>query len=278
MSLPGVPTTIRGMQDWLADLAPQIAPDLTGVPTYIINAKLSGFHGCTSSTTDAAYQDRIKDWRGRGAAMVINFAEIREQARVIRPFQPCFDDQWRLMAADVFMHELSHILERNEPFELTQIVEPPRVIRTKQTNFLEHVAAMAIEPTNSPAFIAQHPLAFLRMALHVVHRAKRFIPYATIGGVFCGSDHGLSSGYAYQEALGNEPQMMEQASFAELRATPPPKPFAERWRQDVAAWLERIPAPTPFQRFVAEEALKENTLQPSQKLQTANITPSQKEP
>lgn len=249
-----MPTTIRGMQDWLEALAPQIAPDLAGVPVYVINAQPPGCHGCTSSTTDAAYRDRIRHWRGRGVGMVVNFRGIQKYTRETRPFQPRFLDHWRLLAADVFMHELSHILERPRLYD--EAVEPPRVIRTKQANLLEHIAAMSAEPTSSPAVIVQHPLAFLRNALHVVHRAKQFIPYATIGGVFCGADYGLSSGYSYRDALGSEPQNMEAASFAEIRETKPPAAFVELWRRDVTAWLERIPEPTSFQRFVAEEALK----------------------
>jgi hypothetical protein len=254
-SLP-MPTTIRGMQDWLADLAPQIAPDLTDVPVYIVNARLRGFHGCTSTTTDVTYMDRIAEWRGRGVAMAIDFREIQKYTQATRLYQPRFLDHWRLLAADVFMHELAHILERPQPCKLGPVAEPPRVIRAKQVNLLEHVAAMSIEPTNSPAFIAQHPLAFLRMALHIVHRAKPFIPYATIGGVFCGSGYGLSSGYAYREALGGEPERMTDATFAEIRGTKPPAAFVDLWRRDVAAWLARIPNPTSFQQFVAEDALR----------------------
>jgi hypothetical protein len=251
MSLPGVPTTISGMASWLEDLAHRIAPELQA-PLYVAAARLADCRGQTSGTIDLAHRERIRNWRGRGAAVVIDFAQARQIARQPLWCAPDFDTRWRLEALDVFAHELAHVLERDEPVEPTTAT--PREVRAEIKQIDERIAAMAHPVDHCPAVIIQHPMQFHRLACHVAHRIQQVVPL--VANPAGGRGYGFSPSWHYAKALGNEPQDMADATFAEIRATTPPQAFVDLWRQDVAAWLERIPAPTPFQRFVAEEALK----------------------
>jgi hypothetical protein len=269
-----MPSTVSGLTAWLESLAYEVAPELSAWPFYVIPASLRDALGQTSGTIDLAHRDRIRPWRGRGPAVVIDCRQIRQSTREPIPFAMPPADRWRFDVLDTFCHELTHVLERDEPFEPTTAT--PREVRAEIKQIDERIAAMAHPVDHCPAVLIQHPLQFHRLACHVAHRMRRVVPL--VANPAGGRGYGFSSSFRYAEALGNEPQMMEQASFAEIRGTKPPAAFVDLWRQDVAAWLERIPAPTPFQRFAAEEALKENTLQPMQELQAANITPSQKEP
>ena len=54
-----------------------------------------------------------------------------------------------------------------------------------------------------------------------------------------GRTYGISPIHRYEAALGDEPERLADATFAEIRETPAPKPFRDLWNADVSRWIDR---------------------------------------
>ena len=82
---------------------------------------------------------------------------------------------------------------------------------------------------------AGHGASFIRIALHLRHRAREHGVILLANDLCGGPRYGLSSGTCYRAALGDEPGRMAHLTFREIAAIEPPTEFTNLWASDVAA-------------------------------------------
>lgn len=208
--------------------------DLGNAPLYIVpQSQLPNFaysnpcNGYTSRSLDLYLQGAIgASWRGRGPCMVINDLRLAED---------CHVDDFEYLALAIALHELAHILER--PRLVTERVG----VTPAQIQFEALVIAEAVvkdPPPEQPAYQG-HESSFIRLALHLCHRAaERGVQIAP--PIVCGGwPYGLSPAFRYVEALGDEAARLADLSFRDILAISPPQDFAQLWVDDVFAYDRR---------------------------------------
>ena len=202
--------------------------DLGETPLYIVSQSdlPEGFgsgdpcYGYTTPSLDLYLQDHIRDWRGRGPCMVINDLALREDH---------LSDELEYPTCAYVLHELAHILDRPALFQDRTGVDPKRLIFEKLV-----VASATQRParTDLPPYFG-HEHAFIRIAIHLCHRAGRNGISVAPAVVCAGYQYRLSHAARYQEALGDEPRRCVDLSFREILASPAPRPFLDLWRADL---------------------------------------------
>lgn len=240
--------------------------DLEGTPLYImpqsrLPAELGGRSVCDGFTTpslDLYLRDVIGPaWRGRGPCMVINDVGDQSVGRSVREVALPWEDGWsakhgsdqlvghcvRQAIADdleldllrIVLHELAHILQRSQLYLDRQGAEPARIM----FEALVLGDCVAAEPTSEPASppFSGHEADFIRIALHLRHRAEMGGMLIPLFGYCAGTPYGLSHANRYRQALGAEPRQLASELFRDILATPYPKPFWRLWTADVARWL-----------------------------------------
>jgi len=189
--------------------------------------------GFTSQWLDLVLQPVLAQqgrWRGRGPAMVVapeviaaDLAELGRPARR-RCFAPTF--------FGVALHELSHILDAGPAGGL----EPPADLVGFARAVVEAQLAGVTAPTNGPSATIpwrRHELGFIRVALHLAHRARASGVWLQSTDVFDATAYELLPTRRYAAALGDEPARLAGCPLADVRATPPPAPFIALWRRDM---------------------------------------------
>jgi hypothetical protein len=211
----------------------RLAPhDLGTDPLYIVRQsrippELGGRSICggfTSPRLDLYLQTVIAPaWRGRGPCLVVNDTD----------FLPTMDSQdIETEFLGVVVHELAHVLERPHvlaPFPVS--IEPAR-IQFEAICLGNMMSAEATPEEESFAFVG-HGINFIRIVLHLCHRAKQSDMWLTPAGLCAGRQYGLSHANRYRAALGDEPQRLAHASFREIIATPAPSEFSQIWTEDL---------------------------------------------
>ncbi len=236
-----------------------VAPDVAGGPLYVIpHADLpselrmsDGLEGFTTRYLDLILRPTLEQlgrWRGRGPAMVVNpeaiASDLAERGRPAR--RRCFAPTF---LGDV-LHELAHILDAGmigEP-------EPPANLVTFAALALKAELDGVTAPTNGPSATIPwrcHEAAFIRIALHLAHRARAFGTWLQSEDVFDAVEYDLSPTRRYAEALGDEPARLAGCPFANIQAMPQPAAFAELWQADVLRWKSHTPATEELSRTLA---------------------------
>jgi hypothetical protein len=216
-------------------IAPQ---DLGDVPLYIVPVSrlpadrggLSVCDGFTSPSLDLYLRDVIGPaWHGRGACMVV---------RDVAPEGTMDERDVATAFMGVAIHELAHILGRWELYAPRN--EADDAILAEATDMARRVAGPLVSEHRRIPFYG-HGATFIRIVLHLCHRADvANVPVAprevcdTVG-------HCLSPINVYRSALGAEPRRLARASMREVVATPYPKAFWHLWTSDVAQWLSHCP-------------------------------------
>lgn len=224
----------RAEQLWHA-IAPR---DLGGTPVYVVPVSalpehfgLAGAcHGYTTPSLDLYLQPTLgPGWRGRGAAAVINDIALANDWADAEDFELAF-----LLVA---LHELAHVLERDQLYRARPDASPERLIH--ETLVLAQAVAEP-EPAapQTPPF-QHHGDSFIRTCIHVSYRANHLNVPARPSGLCAGSRYGLSPAYQYGEALGDEPEQLAEAKFRDILARPLPDAFVQLWNQDVTDWETR---------------------------------------
>lgn len=242
------------------------ARDLAGVPLYIVPQSrlpdhLGGRSVCNGFTTpslDLYLQDVIGPaWRGRGPCMVINDVGDQPLGRSVRQAALPWGDRRSAengsdelvghcvpqVAADdleldflrIVLHELAHILQRPELYRDRHGTESARIA----FEALVLGDCVASEPASEPdpRPFSGHEADFIRIALHLRHRAEMAGVLVPLFGYCAGTPYGLSHANRYRQALGNEPRRLAGERFRDILATPYPKAFWRLWTTDVARWL-----------------------------------------
>lgn len=212
--------------------------DLADTPLYIVLQsmlpEITGGNGCYGYTAwhlDLYLREFIPNYRGRGPCFVIN--DLAYQADYA-------DEDQNYVLTGCVMHELAHVLDRPMLVAARPNVAP-------QTIVME--AAETAEITNGPMDYEipryyGHGESFIRIVLHLCHRAERLGVSISPARICAGPRYGLSHADEYLEALGDEPARMIDLPIRHIHTTNPPNEFTSLWLGD----LDRFHAPRSFSR------------------------------
>ncbi len=205
--------------------------DLVGHELYIIrqsaiSAEYGMAEGCeayTSPCLDLYLREFIPRWRGRGPCLVLN--DVALQADV-------HSDDLEAVVLGITIHELAHILDRPTLYRERSDAEPDR-LKFEALVLADEVAQP--RPTVAPQPYAGHGASFIRIALHLRHRAREQGVLLLANALCGGPRYGLSLGSAYRVALGDESNRLADLTFREIAGIEPPTEFTNPWASDVAA-------------------------------------------
>ncbi len=205
--------------------------DLGGHELYIIrqsaiSAEYGTAEGCeayTSPCLDLYLREFILNWRGRGPCLVLN--DLAMQADV-------HPEDLEAVVIGNTLHELAHILDRPALYRERRDAEPDR-LKFEALVLADEVGQP--RPTVAPQPWAGHGASFIRIALHLRHRAREHGVLLLANDLCSGPRYGLSPASAYRAALGDEPDRLAHLKFPEIAGIEPPEPFTNLWASDVAA-------------------------------------------
>ncbi|MEQ1829436.1 MAG: hypothetical protein ABL921_25960 [Pirellula sp.] len=202
--------------------------DLEGVPLYLvrqsrISAEFGIGQGCYGYTLPSAalyFRSYIDPWLGFGPCAVINDLALAED------FDP-IDLEYATVA--VILHELAHILDR--PVLCDDRGEEP----LEKIQFESLVLADAIQrsPRSELPPYAGHEASFVRLVIHLAHRANLVGVETCPAAIFAGHRYRLSPTAFYQDALEDEPNQQINNRLRDLPAVVPPNRVLEVWNLDV---------------------------------------------
>jgi hypothetical protein len=205
--------------------------DLAGQELYIIrqstiSAEYGTAEGCeayTSPCLDLYLREFMPNWRGRGPCLVLN--DLALQADV-------HPEDIEAVVLGITIHELAHILDRPALYRERRDAEPDR-LKFEALVLADEVAQP--RPTVAAPLYAGHGATFIRIALHLRHRAREQGVLLLADALCAGPRYGLSMATCYRAALGDEPNKLAHLSFREFAGIEPPTEFTNLWASDVAA-------------------------------------------
>ncbi|MEQ1826532.1 MAG: hypothetical protein ABL921_11330 [Pirellula sp.] len=202
--------------------------DLLGVPLYLvpqsrIAAEFGNADGCYGYTLPSAalyLRSYIDPWLGFGPCAVINDLALAED------FDP-IDLEYATLA--VILHELAHILDR------PVLCDDRRDAPLEKIQFESLVLADSIQkaPRSELPPYAGHGPSFMRLVIHLAHRANLVGVETCPAAVFAGHRYSLSPTAFYQDALEDEPTQQINRRLRDLPSVAPPNRFLDVWDSDV---------------------------------------------
>jgi len=210
--------------------------DLEGIPLYLVPQSIlppecgSADH-CYAYTTpslDVYFADHIPGYRGRGPCVVVNDIGLAED----------YDgEDLAYRTQTTVVHELAHILDRPALYEDRTGVDPNKILF--ESLVVANVTASA--PREDIPLYHGHEIGFIRIALHLCHRAQQLGFDIYHAAVCAGHRYGLSHASVYGEALGDEPARCAGMSFREIKSFKPPQAFSHVWTVDFIEYHQRFP-------------------------------------
>ena len=136
-------------------------------------------------------------------------------------------EDWEGVVLTNTIHELAHILDRPTLYRERRDAEPDRL------KFEALVLADEVGqpwPTVAPQRYAGHGASFIRIALHLRHRAREHGGRVLANDLCGGPRYGLSPASAYRAALGDEPTRLSPAvSEGNSMNSTPAGSFSSSW-------------------------------------------------
>ena len=197
--------------------------ELAGSPLYVVpQSRIADRFGvasrCYAYTTpslDLYLRDYLDDWQGRGSCLVVNDLAIAED------YHP---SDHREILLCIAMHELAHILDR------------PQLVATSDKDADEILFELLVvanvtdrDPTTEPRY--GHGPSFIRLAIHLVARARRLGYDLRFAGVCPTHRYGLSPVGEYVQSLRRELNK-SPTSLRQLLSAAPPISFTKLWQSD----------------------------------------------
>lgn len=226
----------------LTQLARAIVPEWRGTPIYPVltseGAPIAfcpigtwGYCGPHLDVTLHPWLQAGRRWRDRGIAFWLDDVAIIKAAR-----EACGDHddlhatisrQW---VAAVACHEMAHAVVDNFAARLDDVTPAFETFARTVT------AGWCLKALPElPASYFGHEAPFIRVLLHLLHRASIYLGYRVPPAMAFRSDaYGLSSIWSYSAAIDDEPARMAGLPFSTITSTPPPAAFAKLWADDMA--------------------------------------------
>jgi hypothetical protein len=233
----------------ILDVAGNVAPDLQG-PAYIISMELPGKRGLYVPGLDRVFRREIEaagKWRGRGPCVAVDRGEIYTQAFAIGRSEGLDERQSdrlaRLELTGVVLHELAHVIDKNNDEEEAILSDGPEIARKAFDNFLHNEPLPERSAVASPVVPWHgHDLHFVRCCAILHSRVVPDLPLRLSDIVETGR-YGLSPARTYAAAAQVDGDL-DYADCTPIRAildTPPGDILRAKWRQDVIGWFRQSP-------------------------------------
>jgi hypothetical protein len=221
--------------------------DLAGRPLYVVltgeadglrlwRGTLGLYWGNCDLAARAALEAAGR-WRGRGPAFLLNHRSLALTARGLAP--AARRAAIRSKAVGTGLHELAHAL-REPPREADP--DPGRVTFQRAVAELHERRGARIGEVfgdAAPPPFWGHDLGWLRLALHLHHRAARAGINVTAREVFDSDDYQLSPTEQYLFAVGPELNYFLGWRLAEVLTMPAPVGLEDLYRADMERWKAR---------------------------------------
>lgn len=226
-----------------------LAPDVAPGPFYVVlrpdlPAEYQGGDGSALALTSRHLDlmlrptlERQRRWRGRGPAILLDPVAIAADAG--RRVQPARRRVFPAVAMSLVIHELAHIIDFG-PRQDEAEPDPDLILFGRLSLAADMTGTEA--PTNGPGAAIPwrgHDWPFIRIAIHLAHRADAMHVAVTASDVFEARDYGLSPTHRYVAALGDEPARLASRSITMINDVPPPAALLALWQADVRAWKSR---------------------------------------
>lgn len=184
----------------------------------------------THPRADAMYRNHIDPWLGRGPCAVVNDIGIAEDYLA---------EHIEYATIGVVLHELAHILDRPALYDERDCNDPERLQFDAMV-----LSDVSQRPAHSdlPLYFGHGP-SFIRIGIHLAHRATLAGFEIKPAGLFASHRHGLSPIGTYEDALGDEPHRHLDTSFRALVDSAPPTEFTQHWAADMNRYQVRFPKP-----------------------------------
>jgi hypothetical protein len=133
------------------------------------------------------------------------------------------------------LHELAHVVGHAVEGVLAEFIQlPPERVADA---FRRQVASVAALTNRPPPNLHQHGAEFVRIACHVIHRARALgLAINPDACGIAGEMYGLSSANTYADTLRGEVESLAGESFAAILAAPAPHRFLWRFHLDREAY------------------------------------------
>jgi hypothetical protein len=137
------------------------------------------------------------------------------------------------------LHELAHIVVAGRREDETE--PDPNLIQFGRLTLAADLTGTE-PPTNGPGAAVPwrgHEWPFIRIALHLAHRAAGLGLDVAARDVFDARDYELSPTNRYVAALGDEPARLAGRPVTTISQLLPPAAFVALWQADVRAWASQ---------------------------------------
>lgn len=226
-----------------------LAPDVARGPFYVVlrpdlppeyQGGVGGALALTSRHLDLMLRptlERQRRWRGRGPAILLDPVAIATDAG--HRVQPARRRVFPAVVMGLVLHELAHVVDlgmhKNDAEPDTDLIRFGRLTLAADLTGTE-------APTNGPGAAMPwrgHEWPFIRIAMHLAHRAAAMGVAVTASDVFDAGDYGLSPTHRYVATIGDEPALLASRSIATINSVPPPAALVDLWQADMRAWKSR---------------------------------------
>jgi len=143
--------------------------------------------------------------------------------------------RFNLICKQIAIHEFAHVAE--DGFDRKDVQGPDQWICEPLIAFKAHLMTTEVQAYGMRDL--HHGAAWIRCTIHANHRAvslDQFTGLFLVMGLhfmtLVTEDYDLSPAYKYVNALGDEPERLEGASFPEILATEPPAEFTDLFNAD----------------------------------------------
>jgi hypothetical protein len=213
-----------------------------GCPVYIClqsagaPAPLAGSYGCTSPTADLLLRPWLESrgrWFGRRPAIFIDDLLLRANVTAEAPADA--DQLFARWLPTILIHELAHVVHQG--VDLAEVT-------TDTDRRAMALAAFSITVQDSPSLPPWfgHNAEWVRLALHLAHRATALGQPVNVDDLFNGETYGIAEPAEWQYVLVGEEAALERESIWDLQRFRAPLGFIELWRHCVYRW--RVNNPT----------------------------------
>jgi hypothetical protein len=207
----------------LPAFSPYVVFESANPPRECLLAESLGVTGPLLDVTLMPWLQSRGEWNGRAPAIFVaddRVATVAAEAKASA----------EQIVAAVVIHEAAHIVDRGID------LSPPTPERCE---LAAEVAAYSTRTADDPARppMDGHGWRFVRLAVHLHHRAEATGWHLPINYLFSGRSYEIADPSLFQYALQQEPKNLADVPILEINTFRPPAQFVALWQTCMWAWI-----------------------------------------